>query len=179
MSHARHPARRRALGTLACAVVAATGLADFSASSQADVIECAGIQSDTYSPGLTLTAARTTVTSDYLLGPCIAPSDPDVRAGSARESYTRDFSCVFPLTPLPQRSYTITWNTGRTSVYTFQQGITAVLGRSVSTYNGQITSGAFRGTTVAGTSVMISNPLNCTTASGVTIANGTTTFTGV
>jgi hypothetical protein len=174
----RHdPRKRRVLSAL---VAAGCGVAALSGSAQAvDVIVCDGAQTDTYTPALTLTRARTTVTSDYLLGACVAPTDLDVTGGIASETYTAELACVQVLTILPQRRYTITWNTGRTSELTFQPSINLVLGRSLSYTDGLITAGAFRGTTVVATAVLFTNPLDCTGSSGVTNAHGTTTFTGI
>ena len=124
-------------------------------------VTCLGTQHVNHSPGLLLLTPRvTTLTVDEVLAPCISSSHPGITARSHRSFQTRPITCLAVLSP-NSFSKVLTWSTGNTSTFQFNQLATNVAGNSVVTLTGVITEGLFAGSTAVETITGPANSWEC------------------
>jgi hypothetical protein len=106
-------------------------------------VTCLGTQHVNESPGLLLFTPRvTTLTVNEIFAPCISPTHPGITAQSHSSFQTRPITCLALLSP-NSFSKVLTWSTGDTSAFAFNQVATTVGGNTVVTLTGVITQGLF------------------------------------
>ena len=122
---------------------------------------CLGTQHVNHSPGLLLLTPRvTTLTINEIFAPCISPGHPGITAQSHSSFQTRPITCLALLSP-NSFSKVLTWSTGDTSTFAFNQVATTVGGNTVVTLTGVITAGLFAGSTAIETITGPANTLEC------------------
>jgi len=122
---------------------------------------CLGTQHVNHSPGLLLLTPRvTTLTVDEIFAPCISPTHPGITAQSHRSFQTRPITCLELLSP-NSFSKVLTWSTGDTSTFNFNQVATTAGGNTIVTLTGVITDGLFAGSTAVETITGPANTLQC------------------
>lgn len=140
-------------------------------------LTCLGTVTANYSPGLTLTSSPQTVTTNEIDTPCTSASNPDVTSGHSAVTIETEAGCLEILQP-GSATKTFTWNTGETSVFSFNRSISRPGGNSVVTLAGAITQGLFAGRTALEV-ITFPNPnlLGCLTPPGVTSLFGVAALT--
>lgn len=156
-------ARRRLVVVTMLSILAWTFAVSAAPSAEADTVNasCLGTQHVNQSPGLLLLTPRvTTLTVDEIFAPCISPSHPGITAQSHSSFQTRPITCLALLSP---NSFTkvLTWSTGATSTFAFNQVATTVGGNTVVTLTGVITEGLFAGSTAIETIAGPANSWEC------------------
>lgn len=140
-------------------------------------VTCVGTQTVTYTPGLTLQPVSQSIDINYIFAPCVSATVPELTSGLASGSMTRVVSCLALAEPGSAAS-TFVWNTGQSSVFSYNRTVTIVAGTSVVTLTGAITSGLFAGDTaivvIAGPAI---NLLDCLQPPGVTSRSSVVTVT--
>lgn len=122
---------------------------------------CAGTQHVNQTPGLLLFTPRvTTLTVDEIFAPCVSPNHPGLTGRSHSSFQTRPITCLALLSP---NSFTkvLTWSTGDTSTFAFNQVATTIGGNTVVTLTGVITQGLFAGSTAIETITGPANTWEC------------------
>lgn len=113
----------------------------------------------TFDPALTMARRAVDVSSTLQYGPCVSPTDPDIISGSAvRQDSGEERSCLELFNP-GTVTYTITWNTGETSVITGNTTSTMVAGLVVTTVTGTVVEGVFAGSNVVEVLTAVSSDL--------------------
>jgi hypothetical protein len=144
------------------------------AASAATVIQCVGMETIEFSPGLTLTPKATTISLTVDLTTCTGISDPPVTSLFLHIAPTFTASCLGPLDGLLITQTSVyTWNTGDTS--TMQVTVTGTRAGAVQiiTGIGEITDGLFEGASVVFVQTLpIPNVLQCLAPPGVTEISG-------
>ncbi len=138
------------------------------------LISCSGTGTQTYSPGLTLTAKQTLITAhgSYSCtgGGAVTSSDFDFH-------YTVQAGCLVT-PPETMGTTTINWNSGPPSTVSATIIVTRPGGQTVATTVGTVTAGQFLGYTVNQTAVYPALSLaQCATDQGVTQSNGVVALT--
>lgn len=124
-------------------------------------VTCVGTQHVNHNPGLLLLTPRvTTLTVNEIFAPCVSSSHPGITGESHRSFQTRPITCLSVLSP-NSFNKVLTWSTGQTSTFEFNQLATNVLGNSVVTLTGIISSGLFAGSTAVETITGPANSLEC------------------
>lgn len=145
-------------------------------------LQCVGGHSATWTPGVTNTLEKVTVStqSDWT---CVNPLDPlNILANaSSTNTFQVQFDCQSLLSmSSPPITWTINWNNGKTSTYTFTPSVTDEDGNLVvAAANGRITAGRYEGASVVGTYVLpgLAATVQNGCINGVTSATGTSTLT--
>ncbi|MFC6061272.1 hypothetical protein [Streptomyces ochraceiscleroticus] len=133
--------------TAVAALLAAAGVPVASAPAHAVGTEvvCNGSQDQKYSPGLKLVATPQTFSETTTYDICRPLSELGIASGTSESTgKTPPMTCVDALRN-NHVSKKITWNTGKTSTFTYDVTATHVGGQTVVTRTGTITSGAFAG----------------------------------
>ncbi|MBB5866747.1 hypothetical protein F4553_000126 [Allocatelliglobosispora scoriae] len=106
----------------------------------------------TFTPPLTLATQPTVVTRKTVYKPCTSPTVPEIVSGTSSTSFSMPDDCTMVLLPSTV-SFTITWNTGRTT--TVKASRTATLANPTGTsptltvdFAGSVTAGLFTGSLV-------------------------------
>jgi len=152
------------------AAAVATAVSAPIGTAQADPLDmqCGGTLTVTWSPGLTLTPADQTVTTNEIDAPCVSASVPEITAGFTGVTIHATQSCLTTLEP-GSGAKTFTWNTGQTSVFSFNRTVTIVGGNTVVTLTGAISQGLFAGdSAVEVLTGPALNTLQCLTPPGIT-----------
>ncbi|MFI6510958.1 hypothetical protein ACIBCT_25410 [Streptosporangium sp. NPDC050855] len=156
-------------------LVVAALLAPAPASAAVLDVTCTGLQTTTYTPGVTLTPQTVQVNLDRNFGPCVSLSQPAVLSGTSNVVGNATLSCLDLLSP-GDGTRTITWNTGQTSTYTYTRQIINLVGQTVRTETGSITSGLFAGKTVVQTTTLATVQITDCLGEGVTGNSGPMTL---
>jgi hypothetical protein len=85
-------------------------------------VVCAGTDTVTYSPGLTLVPTSQAVHAETSYAPCVVPGNPAVTPGQVTVNFPQVRSCL-GLLDASSGAVTITWNTGQTSLFTFDRTV--------------------------------------------------------
>jgi len=129
---------------------------------------CVGTQHVNHSPGLLLLTPRvTTMTIDEIFAPCVSPARPGITGQSHSSVQTRPITCLALLSP-NSFSKVLTWSTGETSTFAFNQVATTVGGNTVVTMTGVITGGLFAGSSAIETITGPANTWECLFEPGLT-----------
>ncbi len=138
---------------------------------------CAGTQTVTYSPGLTLVPTSQTITVQAIYSPCVSASQPAVTAGQAGVTTHEVRSCLDVAEPGGATRF-ITWNTGQTSTFLYNAIVNTVGGNTVVTLTGTITAGLFAGDSAVQVIVGPTlDTLSCLIPPGITSRFSVTTLT--
>ncbi|MGV9279678.1 hypothetical protein [Streptomyces sp. NPDC003730] len=97
-----------------------------------------------FSPALTSSPQTSTVTVNTHYSGCLAPTELTLTSGSRSGTFPRDTSCL-DLLGGGTRTFTITWDNGKTSTITGQTVANVVGAVLTSTLTGTVTSGLFEG----------------------------------
>jgi hypothetical protein len=132
-------------------------------------VTCIGTQHVRISPGLLLAPRDVTLTVNAIYAPCTSASEPGITSATNRATFpVPGASCLNPFDP-GSGSKTYTWNTGQTSVFSFNRMGSNLGGTNVITSVGTITSGLYAGATavevVVGPSL---DTLRCLAEPGIT-----------
>jgi hypothetical protein len=123
---------------------------------------------NTYSPGILLTARTVTIHRNLILGPCVSLEDATLTSGTSTGNTSREVSCLGVVEP-QSGTNTINWNNGQSSTFTYNQVVNDLLGQTTLTATGTITAGEFAGHTAirqaTGPSI---NLLDCLSEPGIT-----------
>lgn len=146
------------------------------------LVQCTGLHSATWSPGVTNTAAPHTVTTTSEWE-CAGLSVPTT--ASSTNQFQATFACSGLLAPVNNLVWTINWDDSAlpaTSTFSFNVTVEAVDGNLVITSNnGSITAGRYAGKSAVATFTLLGlqGLLNnqCNTPGGLTSAGGPTTLT--
>jgi len=164
----------RAFGTVAAIVAATIPVSGVTASAGILDAVCTGTQDATYSPGLTLVPTTQDIVTHHVYGACVSSR---VHAGERTGTNHQVQSCL-TLVESSTGTSTVIWDTGDTSVFTFNRTVTHVGGNTVTTYTGTIATGLFAGD---GATEVVTGPelnlLACLTPPGVTHRGGVTVLT--
>lgn len=138
---------RKLIHAAALLIIGATSTVAVASPASASVVEivCAGSQTVTYAPGLTLTPTdqAISVTTDY--SACLSTSQPDITSGqSFVATNVPGRTCLSPL-DTDTITVGITWNTGQSSTFTATRTVTDLAATILVTYTGTIVSGVFAG----------------------------------
>lgn len=132
-----------------------------------------GTQDVTYSPGLTLVPTTADVTARLIYTTCVSS-----RVHTGERIGTNPVQSCLTVNQSNSGSTTITWDTGDTSVFTFDHTVTHVGGNAVAAFTGTITTGLFASDSaievVTGAEL---NLLDCLVPPGVTHRSGVTVLT--
>lgn len=162
----------------AATIAAAVGIPLGAGTAQADPggLTCAGTVTANYSPGLTLTSTQQSVNTNEIDAPCTSASNPDVTSGQSAVTIQTEAGCLEVLQP-GSAAKTFTWNTGETSLFSFNRSVSRPGGTSVVTLAGTITHGLFAGRTALEV-ITFPNPnlLGCLIPPGVTSLFGVATL---
>ena len=162
----------------AVTIAVAVGIPLGAGTAQADPgdLTCVGTVTANYSPGLTLTSTPQTVTTNEIQAPCTSASNPDVISGHSGVTIDTEAGCLEVLQP-GSATKTFTWNTGATSVFSYNRSVSRPGGTSVVTLAGAITQGLFAGRTALEV-ITFPNPnlLGCLVPPGVTSLFGVATL---
>ena len=145
-------------------------------------LQCVGGHSATWTPGVTNTLETVTV-STQSNWTCVNALDPlNILANaSSTNTFQVQFDCQSLLSMTsPPITWTIQWNNGDTSTYTFTPAVTDEDGNLVvAAANGSITGGRFKGAAVVGTYILpgLAAVVQNGCIKGVTSATGTSTLT--
>ena len=162
---------------IAALAVVGMGFPSYSAMAGALDVTCAGTQTVTYDPGLVLQPAATSIHFDNIFAPCVSATVPDLISGVSIGTATRTASCLDIAEP-DSALLTFTWNTGQTSLFSYNRTVTTVGGTSVVTLTGVITSGLFAGDTAINiTTGPAIDLLDCLQPPGVTSRSGVIALT--
>lgn len=162
---------------LVAAVVAAGGAVVAVPSPAGAVVldaQCAGTETATYDPGVTLSEQHVVseVEAHYLT--CLS-SDPAITSGVVEIHAEGMLSC---LSGTVSGTQTITWNTGEVSSVAFTLAVSVrPLGQVVVIANGTVTSGKFAGDDVLQTAAVPAPTVAQCLTTGITEASGATTAT--
>jgi hypothetical protein len=163
---------RRAAIAFACLTVVGV-LLSIGPSHQARAAEidasCVGTQHAHISPGLTFQPRDVTVTVKTIYSPCASPTTPTVASATQNSSFVvTSASCLNPFDP-GSGTKVLTWNTGATSVFSFNRIGNNVGGSTVVTETGLITAGLFAGdNAIEQITGPVVNTLDCLSEKGVT-----------
>lgn len=144
----------------------------------ADLLQCEGFSTTTFSPGLTNTPKPTTFSSEAQLGPCVSLSDPKLKSGGFKfTGQSPSLSCIKSGVTSITEKYT--WNTGETSTIRYVSTVVNQAAATVTTTaTGRVESGKFQGyTAVRQVVILTTNLAGCVTPSGVTTLTGPATLT--
>ncbi|MEU1053905.1 hypothetical protein [Streptomyces sp. NPDC005876] len=108
-------------------------------------VTCAGSQSTTYTPALTLAPQASTIAASTQYGPCVSLSQSGLTSGSRSASLSYPSRSCLDLLDSGTVTYTITWNTGQTSTISGNSTATVAGAAFVVTITGTVTSGLFAG----------------------------------
>ena len=149
------------LWTLSMSAAPSAGAATVSAT-------CVGTQHVNHSPGLLLLTPRvTTMAIDEIFSPCVSPGHPGLTAVSHSAFQTRPITCLELAVP-NSFTKTLTWSTGQSSTFQFNQVASTVGGNTVVTLTGVITAGLFAGSSAIETITGPANTLQCLFEPGLT-----------
>ncbi|MDT0448287.1 hypothetical protein [Streptomyces hesseae] len=132
-------------------------------------MSCAGNNTITFSPGLSLAAQRTRIGGSGAYR-CLS-TDPALRSGESSISGGGWNGCFFSEATTAER---ITWNTGeRTTVVYHLGNVQQVAGQAVVLIVGRVVEGKFKGRTVASPGLQVAlDPLKCASKDGVELITG-------
>ncbi|MEU5694352.1 hypothetical protein [Actinosynnema sp. NPDC020468] len=136
--------RRFVVLAVVSSVVAGFFLAPAVAVADTGGVTCAGTQTVTYSPGIVLQPSVQTIHFSHVLAPCSSTTVPGLTAGFSEGTATRSASCL-DLLESDSAVLTFHWNTGESSVFTYDRTVTTVGGSTVVTLTGSVTAGLFAG----------------------------------
>ena len=167
----------RALAAVTIALVAGIPLGAGTAQAASGDVTCLGTVTANYSPGLLLISGPQTVTTNEIDAPCASASNPDVTSGHAGITVNVDAGCLNVLQP-GSETKVFTWNTGQSSVFSFNRSISRIGGNSIVTLAGAISQGLFAGSSALEIITFPTiNLLNCLTPPGITSLFGVATLT--
>lgn len=140
-------------------------------------VTCAGTQTVTYTPGLVLQPSPQSIHFNNILAPCVSATVPELTSGVSIGTAMRTASCLDLVEP-DSSVATFTWNTGQSSVFSYNRTVTTVGGTTIVTLTGVITSGLFAGDTAINiTSGPAIDVLDCLQPPGVTSRSGVVALT--
>ncbi|MCC3777341.1 hypothetical protein [Streptomyces sp. UNOB3_S3] len=139
----------------------------------AAAVSCAGSNTVSFSPGLSLAARRTRIGGSGAYS-CLS-TDPALRSGTSSISGGGWNGCFFSDATTVER---ITWNTGeRTTVVYHLGNVQQVAGQAVVLIVGRAVKGKFKGRTVASPGLQGTlDPLKCASKGGVELITGPSTL---
>ncbi|MEU8583231.1 hypothetical protein [Streptomyces abikoensis] len=161
-AHTSHAARAHAAAAAAAA-----------AATEAAAVSCAGSNTISFSPGLSLPARRTRIGGDGAYT-CLS-TDPALRSGVSSISGGGWNGCFFSDATTAER---ITWNTGEQTTVVYHLGnVQQVVGQAVVLVVGRVVKGKFKGHTVASPGLQLTlDPLKCLSKRGVELITGPSTL---
>ncbi|MGK5543739.1 hypothetical protein ACSNOH_03215 [Streptomyces sp. URMC 127] len=153
--------------------VAPDALAHPSHAAATPAVSCAGSNTISFSPGLSLAAQRTRIGGSGAYS-CLS-TDPALRSGTSSISGGGRNGCFFSDATTVER---IVWNTGeRTTVVYHVGNVQQVAGQAVVLVAGRAVEGRFKGRTVASPGVQATlDPLKCASKGGVELITGPSTL---
>ncbi|WP_030258354.1 hypothetical protein [Streptomyces violens] len=145
MSRSSRLSRSYRLAAVA-ALLAAVGVPTATAPAHAVGTEvvCTATETIAYQPGLKLVPTPQKVSATRTYSNCDLLSEFDISSGSSSGTASQSLSCADAL-QAGAASETITWNTGKTSTFTYNRTVSHVAGQTVVTNVGTITAGEFEG----------------------------------
>jgi hypothetical protein len=110
-----------------------------------EVLVCANNETVTYTPPLTYLGQDVSVSVNRQFGPCVAPTEPSITAGSSSDSFSAHDRSCFDLLGAGTAEMVVTWNTGAKSTIreNYTANITGVTLTVIAT--GTVTKGLFEG----------------------------------
>ncbi|BAJ26089.1 MULTISPECIES: hypothetical protein [Kitasatospora] len=171
----------RTLSRLAVTAVLAAGslgLGLGSASAAPGTVSCSGQQTQTFTPGLTLTTRQIAFAADATLGTCASTHGDGITSGAFHIEGGGPGSCTAASF---YSELTLTWNTGETSrIGLNTPADLKPLGQTVATSYGQVLSGKYTGGTVVEVLELTPDSLaltKCLTPEGLRDSSGTLSLT--
>jgi len=137
------------------------------------LISCTGTGTQTYNPGLTLTAKSTAITAH---GSYSCRGGGAVTSSDFNFGYTVQAGCLVT-PPVTTGTTTINWNSGPPSTVNATIVVTRPGGQTVATTVGTVTAGQFLGYTVNQTAVYPALDLIQCATTGVTVSQGVVALT--
>ncbi|MGK5731967.1 hypothetical protein [Streptomyces sp. URMC 124] len=136
-------------------------------------MSCAGSNTVSFSPGLSLTAQRTRIGGSGAYS-CLS-TDPALRSGVSSISGGGWNGCFSSDATTVER---ITWNTGEQTTVVYHVGtVQQVAGQAVVLVAGRVAKGRFKGRTVASPGLQVTlDPLKCASKDGVGQITGPSTL---
>ncbi|MEU1313057.1 hypothetical protein ABZ419_29760 [Streptomyces cinnamoneus] len=140
---------------------------------RAAAVSCAGSNTVSFSPGLSLAARRTRIDGSGAYS-CLA-TDPALRSGTSSISGGGRNGCFSSDATTVER---ITWNTGEQTTVAYRLGnVQQVAGQAVVLVVGRVVKGRFKGRTVASPGLQATlDPLKCASKGGVELITGPSTL---
>jgi hypothetical protein len=170
-SRTRRRLRTRSPGPIVLAVASFTLMIGPGSPAHAAPLDvtCTGTQHVKISPGLLLAPRDVTLTVNAIYAPCTSTGVSGLMSATNKASFPiPGASCLNPFDP-GSGTKVLTWNTGQTSVFSFNRIGSNVGGSNIISSTGAITSGLFAGATA--TEVVVGpslNTLNCLAEPGIT-----------
>ncbi|MFC0862206.1 hypothetical protein ACFHYQ_07845 [Sphaerimonospora cavernae] len=166
----------RSLALAAVAVLGASSLSTGTAHAQPlTLLQCQGIETVTYNPGVTFQQRDIDMTIDAQFNSCIDGAG-EVTSGSYGNQATVFVGCNELLGGFEGKR-TVTWSTGDTSVIEESGSSTAVAGQVITTTTGKVVQGRFQGRSTLHVSTLPQPGLLQCLTTGFTSATGVTTLT--
>jgi hypothetical protein len=137
---------------------------------QADPVDisCSSRQVTRYSPGVRLVPLMQHIKINTKASGCVSSERPDLTSGSARFAFDAERSCLSIDQTMSGTSF-IKWNTGETTVYTYDSTTATIAGQIVVTIFGTVISGPFEGSSIT---IVVASPiidlLKCIVGPGIT-----------
>ncbi|MFI1968543.1 hypothetical protein BLA24_05680 [Streptomyces cinnamoneus] len=143
------------------------------ASHAAAAVSCAGNNTVSFSPGLSLAARRTRIGGSGAYS-CLS-TDPALRSGTSSISGGGRNGCFFSDATTVER---ITWNTGERTTVAYHGGnVQQVAGQAVVLVVGRVVKGRFKGRAVASPGPQVTvDPLRRASKGGVQLITGPSTL---
>lgn len=140
------------------------------------VVQCAGTEAITYTPGLTTVPQQVRLSAQGTLGPCATTAGPDFSDGRIAFSGAGQLSCT--VGGSSSGTAAITWTGGERSAFTYQGAVSLRPdGVTVLVLTGTVTSGSFAGEHVVNTITLASTDLTaCLSSRGLTATSGPITL---
>jgi hypothetical protein len=163
----------RALAAAAAVLVAAAGgvvATAAPAAAQTTLVQCVGAQSQAYYPPLTMTPKPTTVTLGASYTACTG-GDAGVTSGSRQATVKYPARSCLDLLKSEAITYTITWNTGQTSIITGRTEVNVAAAALLVSISGTVTSGLYAGALVQQTIAGVTTDITLCTL-GLGTVNG-------
>lgn len=169
--------RRLSMTLAALSIVASTWVTAAPAQAGGALdLTCQGMQTISYAPGVVVTPKQVVFKATEDFSSCVSVQDPTIQKGAYTSTSQALLSCLAVLTP-GSGAKTFTWSNKQTSVFTYTSNVSQVLGQTVMTLTGTITSGKFMGdTAVQVVTTTTPDALKCLAPPGVLSAQGTSTL---
>lgn len=128
---------------------------------------CVTRQVTRYSPGVMFEPAEQKIRIKTKASSCTGTVRPDITSGFAKFTFRAERSCL-DIDQTTSGTSAITWNTGETSVYTYDSTTVTIGGQIIVTIVGTVIAGPFEGSTITIVVVSPVDLLKCLFPPGIT-----------